>query len=549
MRKGTPKEETGGAAPPPSAKPSILQLLGLARPERVGLSIAVLFMICSEASGLITPLLVARAYDALVDPTLDDADRMDEISRHMSHVVIVHASGMLCGFVRSSMMGVAGERVVARLRNSLLDCILRQEIAFFDEHKSGELVSRLGSDTALVQQAASLALPEILLGAIKLVTCITICFWISPQLAGLTVGLTFSIFIVCVPFGKRLGALSKRYQDALGEAQTRSTEALGGMRTVQSFAAEDRERRRYEEAIGNPDMYSWWVPTRAKEETKRQTTYSAGYSKAIWGSAFYVILIGFGFGSMYIALWYGFKLVIDGRISLGELTAFQSYTILIGGALGTCSRHITQLMEAMGASGRIFHLLSRVPAIPSPWKGGDEGDSSPNEDVAKDMYDPPKALQPKHMEGDIRFHNVDFTYPSRPDVPVLTGFSLDVPPNTTCAFVGASGAGKSTAVALIQRFYDVSGGSITIDGNDIRSLDLKWLRTNIGYVQQEPQLFGMSVRANVCYGIERDVTDKEIEDVCREANALDFVEEWPNKFDTMVGERGVKLSGGKLKCR
>ena len=149
------------------------------------------------------------------------------------------------------------------------------------------------------------------------------------------------------------------------------------------------------------------------------------------------------------------------------------------------------------------------------------------------------------MRGEVQFQDVNFTYPSRPDVPVLRGFTLRVPPDTTCALVGSSGSGKSTAVALLQRFYDVDGGSVAVDGHDVRALDLTWLRRHIGYVQQEPQLFGMTVRDNVTYGIDRDVTEKEIEDVCREANAFAFVNAWPDRFDTMVGERGITLSGGE----
>lgn len=264
---------------------------------------------------------------------------------------------------------------------------------------------------------------------------------------------------------------------------------------------------------------------------------------------------------MYVALWYGFKLVIDGNISLGELTAFQSYIFQIGGALGSMSRFVTQFIEARGASGRIFHLLERVPTIPSLCKGGGDtgqeqgfsdepvketgGDVEEGRDTA--LVELP-SLRPKSMRGEVQFRDVDFTYPSRPDVSVLKGFALRVPPNTTCAFVGSSGSGKSTAVALLQRFYDVDGGAVTIDGHDVRALDLKWLRTHIGYVQQEPQLFGMTVGENVSYGIDRDVTTKEIEDVCREANAFDFVDAWPDKFDTMVGERGITLSGGEITC-
>jgi ABC-type multidrug transport system fused ATPase/permease subunit len=152
---------------------------------------------------------------------------------------------------------------------------------------------------------------------------------------------------------------------------------------------------------------------------------------------------------------------------------------------------------------------------------------------------------PTNLEGYVEFDAVNFCYPTRKDVTVLKNFSLKVPPNTTAALVGSSGAGKSTVVALLQRFYEVSSGSITIDGNDIRNLDLQWLRQHIGYVQQEPQLFGMTVRENICYGMAHEVSQEELERVCLEANAHDFILEWPDGYSTLVGERGVKLSGGQ----
>jgi ABC-type multidrug transport system fused ATPase/permease subunit len=176
-------------------------------------------------------------------------------------------------------------------------------------------------------------------------------------------------------------------------------------------------------------------------------------------------------------------------------------------------------------------LLEREPKIPSIY--GSNGTT------------PSAKVTPTSLVGSVEFNSVNFNYPSRADVVVLNDFSLNIAPNTTAALVGSSGAGKSTVVALLQRFYDVTGGSITIDGHDIRDIDLKWLRQHIGYVQQEPQLFGMTVRENVCYGVDRTVSKEELEMACREANAHDFIAAWPQGYDTLVGERGVKLSGGQ----
>lgn len=273
----------------------------------------------------------------------------------------------------------------------------------------------------------------------------------------------------------------------------------------------------------------------------------------MWQSGFFTFLFGVGFGSMYISLWYGFKLVVDGSMTLGELTAFQSYIFQIGSGLAQTSRFLTQVIEARGASGRIFQLLERVPAIPAPPRHPHDDDCCGDRDIESNasgsMVLTQRPLKPNSMTGEVQMNGVSFSYPSRKNVPVLSNFNLTIPANSTAALVGSSGAGKSTVVSLLQRFYDVDNGSITIDGIDIRDLDLTWLRTNLGFVQQEPSLFGMSVRENVCYGVDKDVSQEEIEKACRQANAYDFVMEWPKNFDTLVGERGVKLSGGQKQVR
>jgi ABC-type multidrug transport system fused ATPase/permease subunit len=515
-------DEKAASSPPPS----LAKLLSIGKPEWPVLAVALILMVGAEATGLYNPLVIGKAYNYLVDQSLDNP--MKEINRVMITVLVIHFTGVAAAFVRTAMMGAAGERIVSRLRNNLYSSILRQEIAFFDSTKTGELVSRLGSDTTLIQGATSNAIPEVILGITKVIFCMALMFWISPKLAGVTLGSTFLLFSLCIPFGNIIGALSRQYQDALGEAQTYSTESLGAMRTVQSFAAEDRERQRYANKIGEPDLFPSWWPVDHKEH---KTTYSVGFFKSIWNSGFFTFIFGFGFGSMYVSLWYGFKLVSEGEMTLGDLTAFQSYIFQIGSSLAQTSRYISQVIEARGASGRIFDLLERIPNIPAPPANANE---------------PPKpTVQLSSMEGHVQFNNITFAYPTRPDVPVLRDFSLSIPANSSAALVGSSGAGKSTVVSLLQRFYDVSGGSITIDGVDIRDMDLKWMRQHIGYVQQEPQLFGLSIRENVCYGVDGDVSEEDMMEACRKANAHEFIMTWPLGYDTLVGERGVKLSGGQ----
>jgi len=515
-----------------SAKPSLGRLFALAQPEIPMLIISAVLMVGSEAVNLITPLIVADAYDTLVDPTVLDEDvRMGEINRVMILAIIVTVAGILGGFIRATIQGVIGERVVARLRCQLYAHILKQEIAFFDEHKSGELVSRLGSDTTLLQTVISQSLPDFLVQMIKALASMGLMFFLSAKLAGVALAGVVIIFLLSAPMGKVMARLSKEYQDVLGQAQTHSTEAIGSMRTVQGFAAEDKESKRYNERIGNPDdVPLWWPPREPK------TTYRVGFFKSMTASGFFTFVFGAGFGFLNVTLWYGFYLVIQGELTLGELTAFNSFIITIGFAMGQSAAAIAKVLEGMGASGRVFYLLDRVPLIPKPRPQEPDNNEKPFTEG---------TIQPESMQGDVELENVIFHYPSRPEQVVLNDVSLKIPANSTTALVGSSGAGKSTIVSLLQRFYDVDQGRITVDGHTLQDLDLKWLRSHIGYVQQEPQLFGLTVKENMMYGVHREVTQEEIEQAAKDAHAHEFIKDWPEGYDTLVGERGVKLSGGQ----
>ena len=507
----------------PIELPTWSKFFSLASKERPVIILAVILMFCAEATGMINPAILAAAYDHLISDTLTKSEIMSEINRVLMTVIIIHFAGVGLLFLRSWILTAASERIVARLRNTLYGAMLKQEIGFFDQHSTGELVSRLGSDTTLIQQAASSAMPEVLVQSIKVIVVLILMFTISPELAGVTIGFVITVLVLAAPFGLTLGKLSTTYQDILGQAQTHSTEALGAMRTVQSFAAEEREKSRYSNKIGNPDDLPWWWPK------DRLTTNAVGFYKGGATAGLMSVVFGLGFGTMYFALWYGFKLVNDDKITLGELTAFQSYIFQIGMGLGSSTNNMSQVIEARGASGRVFQLLEREPAIPAKHattnhqNGQDQTtkNNSNDDDIETatttkgNNTNTNKPLVPSSMTGKIDFDKVDFAYPSRPDLTVLRNFTLTLQPNTTTALVGSSGAGKSTVVGLLQRFYDVQHGSIAVDGNDIRNLDLQWLRTNIGYVQQEPQLFGLTVRENLCYGATGPVSQQDIDIACQ----------------------------------
>lgn len=549
-----------------SVTPTAARFLQLLRGESHLVVCGLVLLVVSESANLAVPYIVALAYDSLqdfffglgamtygIDNGVEDASisnesfgkaTMKDINIWMVVTIAVYFLGVVTSFVSRSILAVLGERLVARLRNQLYDSVLHQEIGFYDEHKTGEIVSRLGSDTQLLQSTVATFAPEALIGSVKTIISLILMFSINAKLTSMTFAGIFILCLISIPFGQYLSVLSKRYQDILGDAQTRSTEALGGIRTVQSFAAETKELNRFTEKIGDPDV--------SRKKNDPETTYSTGAKKALVNVGVFTLVFGGAFGFLYCTLWYAFYLVvIEGSLSLGGLTAFQSYVINIGFAIGTTVTNGTQVVTGVAALGRVFYLLERKPRVKN-FDGIYDDDVDETEEVTKS--DKPtevrKSIIPSTtMDGVINFDNVMFSYPTRPDVLVLNAFTLKLPKDSTTALVGSSGSGKSTVVSLIQRFYDADAGAITLDGVDITHLDISWLRSQIGYVQQEPQLFGMTLRNNLTYGLSEEaaskITQGDLENVCRDANAHEFISSWPEGYDTMVGERGITLSGGQ----
>jgi len=556
-----------------SSTPSFWKILNLIRDEFHILLLGLLLMVITEAATLAVPIIIAWAYDELQTyffvlgslsiPTEGDAaadagvsdesvakETMKEISLWMGVAIGVYFVSIIASFTKGCILGILGERLVARLRMQLYESVLKQEIGFYDEHKTGEIVSRLGSDTQLLQSTISTFAPESLVGIVKIIMSMILMYSINAKLTSIALAGMVVLSVLAIPFGLKLSALSKLYQDILGEAQTRSTEALGSIRTVQSFAAEPKEVNRFMDHIGDPDK----PPRINSDGTKKDTTYTVGCRKVICQICVITLVFGGAFGFLYCTLWYGFYLVtIEGTLTLGGLSAFQTYVFIIAGAVGQTAQNVTNVVTGVGASGRVFYLLERKPNIKNIDGISDVDDDDvpeESEKTEKPATELRKSIVPSTlMKGDIEFENVMFSYPTRPDVLVLNAFSLKLAKDTTTALVGSSGSGKSTVVSLIQRFYDIDDGKIFLDGTDITHLDMSWLRSQIGYVQQEPQLFGITVRENLTYGLPEEkvakITQADLENVCRDANAHDFISSWPDGYDTMVGERGITLSGGQ----
>ncbi|WP_373047294.1 ABC transporter ATP-binding protein [Vulgatibacter sp.] len=472
------------------------RLLALARPERRTLLVGTLCLFVGSAAGLAWPQLVR----VLIDDALagGDGSGLDRAALIMAALFLVQGAAVALRYV---LFTTAGERIVARLRTDLFARLLDQEIAFFDLRRTGELTSRLASDTTVLQNTVSANLSMLLRNGAGVVGGLVLLFATSPLLTGLMLAVVPPVALGAVVYGKRVRKLSREVQDALAKASEVAEESLSGVRTVRSFTAEEKEVARYGAAV----EASFDV---ARRRAKVAGLFFGGASFAAYAAAAAV-------------LWYGGRLVLGGTMTVGELTSFLMYSLLVAFSLGALGELFTDFMRASGASERIFELIDRAPAIPP--RGG---------------------LAPVAVEGEVRLDHVSFTYPSRPDVPVLQGIDIAIRPGERVALVGPSGAGKSTIAALLGRLYDPGEGVVRIDGIDVRQLDPAWLRRQIGVVAQEPLLFSTTIAENVRYG-RPEATDAQVRAAVQAANAATFVEGFPDGYDTEVGERGVQLSGGQ----
>jgi ATP-binding cassette subfamily B protein len=417
-------------------------------------------------------------------------------------LLLVFAVQGVFSALRVYLFTVAGERVVTRLRRDLYAAIVRREIAFFDEQRTGELGSRLAADTALLQNAVSVNVSMALRFSLTAVGGVVILFFTSLRLTLLMLAIVPVVVVLAVGYGRIIRKLSREVQDALARAGEVAEETLAGIRTVRAFAREDAEARRYGDAV----------------ETSFQLARRRARSIALFqGGAGFL-----GYAAVAAVLWYGGVLVLGGQMGVGQLTAFILYTLLIAFSLGALSELWGDFNRATGASERVFQLLDAPSAMPASGA----------------------RPAPGELRGEVRLVRVDFAYPARPEAKVLGQMDLTLRPGEVVAVVGPSGAGKSTVAALLCRFYDPQAGQVLLDGRDVRELDPVWLREQVGVVSQEPILFATSIAENIRYGRPGASMDEVIA-AARAANAHDFISGFAAGYETLVGERGVRLSGGQ----
>jgi ATP-binding cassette subfamily B protein len=475
------------------------RLMMLARPHWKALTWATLSLIIGSAIGLIYPQAARLTIDDIIAQGGFKGYSLTEIALGLLALFALQA---IFTSLRYYLFTTVGDRIVADLRNQLYAAIMAQEMGFFDAHGTGELTSRLASDTQVLQSAVTANLSMLLrFGAQGIGGAVLLCVT-SPKLAGILMVALPVVVGAAVLYGRMVRRLSRQVQDAIARSTEVAEEAIAGIRTVRSFAREGAERARYGAAV--------------------EQSFTLARQRAALGAVFGGLVTFMGYAAIAVVLGLGSRMVAAGEMTAGDLTAFILYTLMVAVSLGVLSNLYGDFMRAIGASERVFALLERVPKLPI----------APGARV-----EPPRTAS-------AALENVTFAYPTRPQALALDGVTVRLEPGKKLALVGPSGSGKSTIAHLLGRFYDPQAGRVVIDGTDAREWAPEALRAAIGVVAQEPLLFSGTIRDNVLYG-RPDATEQEVIEALKAANAWEFVERLPEGLETLIGERGVRLSGGQ----
>lgn len=484
--------------------PTVQRLMALMYPEYRGMALAMVFLLVASAVSLSVPLTIGKVVDFFSSP-----DATLPFGLSMSTVALlllaVFALGAMARASSNIMLELAGVRVIQRVRERAFSSALKQDVAFADQG-AGDTVSRINMDCNMVGEAITTDLADGLRSALTVAAACSAMFYISTKLTLVMMAVIPPAALGASIYGRYLRHLTNRTQEAVGAMTRTAEERLSppAFRTITAFNTQANESARFNRQVHEI----------AALQTKE------AYAGGIFHSG-----LGFvGNCAIVTLLTYGGHLVSLGQLTVGDLTSLLMYTAYLGGGVMLMTSFFTSLMKGMGAGARVFGLLDRTPGIPLG-----QGRSLHAEQV--DTHG-----------AHIRFDDVHFRYPARPDTPILRGVNLDIQPGTSVALVGSSGAGKSSVHALMMRFYEPDAGVISIDGQDIRTFTPESLRAVMALVPQEPVLFEGTIAENICYGTP-DATRAEMERAARAAHCTEFIEALPQGFDTHIGPR--ELSGGQ----
>ncbi len=473
-------------------------LLRYIKPYRMQFFGALVALIVSSSS----VLCLGTAIRYLVDQGLGKGDPhlLDHAFTMLIGVIVVLAAST---FARFFLISYIGERVVADIRNDVYRRLIHMHIGFFEVTRIGELVSRLITDTTLLQTVIGSTVSVAARNLLLLMGGLGLLFYSNAMLASYLLGIVPLVVIPIILLGRRVRVTARETQSRVADISSRAEESLNAIRAVQSLALEEYEKKRFGEDVAG--------------------TLATALNRIKLRAFLTALVILLVFGAIVTVLWIGGKEVLAGRISSGELSAFVFYSVVVAGAVGAISEVWADLQRAAGAAERLSELLAEESLVVSPQNAVSIASNTP---------------------AQVSFEHVFFTYPTRPDKQAIHDFSLRVEAGQTVALVGPSGAGKTTIFQLLMRFYDPASGMVKINGINIRELALPQLRGMIGIVPQDPVIFSGTARENIRLG-NIAATDLEIMAAAKAASALDFLEKLPQGLDTHLGEKGIQLSGGQ----
>jgi subfamily B ATP-binding cassette protein MsbA len=473
------------------------RLFRYVRPYRARLALGLFCLMLSSGIGLLLPLSIGWLVNTV--STKASAGLLNTVALALIAVFVLQ---MLFNYVQGYLITYVGERAVADLRIEIYTHLQKLSLAFFNERRVGELTSRVTNDVTVIQGVTTNAVAAFIQNIINFVGSFALMLSMSWRLTSVTLLLIPLLIVLGLFFGRKLRKLSTDVSDRLAEATSVLEETISGVRIVQSFAREPYEVERFSTAI--------------------EAAFSTSMVRTRTRAQFIPIVSFSGFGALVLVLWFGGRQVLQGSMQLGDLVSFLLYAGVIAGSLGTFTGLYSQLQEALGATARVFGIL----------------------DTAPDIADKPGVPELPNIIGAVTFNDVSFAYTDATNAVILSNINLDVKPGEILALVGPSGSGKTTLVNLVPRFYDVTSGSISIDGYDIRDVQLRSLRSQIGIVPQETLLFSGTIGDNIRYG-NLTASDEEVIAAANAANAHEFISRFEAGYATIVGERGIKLSGGQ----
>ncbi|XP_011926698.1 PREDICTED: ATP-binding cassette sub-family B member 9 isoform X1 [Cercocebus atys] len=496
-----------GLPPPEQASGATLQkLLSYTKPDVAFLVAASFFLIVAaldvpEAAlpppgETFLPYYTGRAIDGIVIQK-----SMDQFSTAVTIVCLLAIGSSFAAGIRGGIFTLIFARLNIRLRNCLFRSLVSQETSFFDENRTGDLISRLTSDTTMVSDLVSQNINVFLRNTVKVTGVVVFMFSLSWQLSLVTFMGFPIIMMVSNIYGKYYKRLSKEVQNALARASNTAEETISAMKTVRSFANEEEEAEVYLRKL--------------QQVYKLNRKEAAAYMYYVWGSGLTLLVV------QVSILYYGGHLVISGQMTSGNLIAFIIYEFVLGDCMESVGSVYSGLMQGVGAAEKVFEFIDRQPTM---------------------VHD--GSLAPDHLEGRVDFENVTFTYRTRPHTQVLQNVSFSLCPGKVTALVGPSGSGKSSCVNILENFYPLEGGRVLLDGKPISAYDHKYLHRVISLVSQEPVLFARSITDNISYGLPA-VPFEMVVEAAQKANAHGFIMELQDGYSTETGEKGAQLSGGQ----